>query len=817
MSGQPAQNSTLSTTGQVEWTNIGRLISNFSSDILNRFAKAGIELDTIKTGWGIGSFFNVPADGQVLLTESLKKMRVWESYSKSLYIGLGYKHILKFCCEYEIGTSLVALCAALTLQYSVKFSARICREICCLKPGSFERIPSLEQFENLIKACEKLLDHSHFVSYLNGIKRGPFQEKSTTVRQANDPESIARAILLLGDVSRNRNPSLRIAGGSECAWFAAYSHCILQLKAEIWNEEEKDIIWSPHSGDSGPAKVILIKENEPRLGKRRVYETFQLPNGKQLIHESEQSVRSNTTWQTVFMDTFPDAGIFLATKLYQVQLKRFLNAVATQSQLHFSTDSTSTNIDNVWWLQWKGQGSLLHPRRTGSELIRFIAKTFKELKFIQNSSSSSVTEEEHFDLDMCVEAFRNSCRCFNCCEDPSLGPLRAQICKVRFSLTLCRLILILAPVNVVSAICPNQLAIRQLYDSTRLLASDRRVQTIPYYGLKLVHYIFTGNLLLQHEPKDVSAIAFDNVCVFYSFLRDINLSPLEASGIDVALGDIQHQEKSYRYVTNICSQPIGSPMAFKSHGVISDDERAGDVPKVEFVVELIGTPETIAASYVVRTKRDPNILLSSTLVQEALVDSIRHRINHRNDCHTSPCVNSNNQQWFYEQSTKRSDESGALLDVRPGDVDQQNSWTIMTWDAFNISHGRNRCNQAIDISLHYPIRSFFYWVLVQLHKQDEHLSYAQRRERVLLFKEETDCAACLARTAVVAWANAASDGVSDNVPLFNSDQKEGRISISWPMQIYQTTRQFQLLPRPNESPQRPRKWSIDWVIRRLSE
>lgn len=70
--------------GSVDWVALSNSTLSFSVEVLSRFSKAGVEIITIAIRQALFLGFNVPADGQKRLLDSIAGLKSFASYGNVL-------------------------------------------------------------------------------------------------------------------------------------------------------------------------------------------------------------------------------------------------------------------------------------------------------------------------------------------------------------------------------------------------------------------------------------------------------------------------------------------------------------------------------------------------------------------------------------------------------------------------------------------------------------------------------------------------------------------------------------------------------------
>ncbi|CAM6000580.1 unnamed protein product [Sphagnum balticum] len=756
---------------QVDLGYVVTAFGGYTVDFLKRCNRAGVEPITIKAGDIVCSSFRFAPFRQKQLISSLNKLEGCFSSRNLIYLGFGVQHIVRELSVAENGFFLVALCSALTLHYSSNTAAEIMRELYIERKATSSGLPSMRQWMNLIESCQGCIAKSKLPYHFDAFAR-LLNPESREMRAPTDPQIIAKALLIIGEISMGRKSNARFDGGVECALLAVIAQDLFGLSIEIFDESNNNCCYiSPPTGPVNIQTQITFirrgkKENtSPNLNIVR--ETFFISTGRELLRErlhlDASPVRYPTSWSKVLSDTFPprEADGLFTNFLYRAQLNRLLRIVAYQAQIFFASSAPHSSIpESLWWIKWNRQGSLYNPKRTGSDLIRFISNTFPELAFIEKENPIETEllgdTVENDSIENCLKRISNNCRCSACREKSRRAPYPILVCRKTLATTIARLALILSPVMICPSIPPSINALHQLYDATNPVVPGASSGTIsiPIEGLGLILYVFTGELS-KSQPSRVSAVSAQGICVFMSLLRDFNLSPLEAMEVEVIHGNIQHEQDVYSYVTDVYPEAIYPDPSTKVFN--PNDLWDGDRSTVELVAEA-RQDRIIAASYRCKPvgQHPPRtVYISTTSLYNALLTNLRAGHPHTEHCDQNVAIGPGPSRWSLCKQSVLSTQppsSPYSLDVKALPPDQQTSWAILRWDTFDEGRGANS-TQVLEIEV-YRTESFFLHLLVtQMHTANSDLPLFQRRERCLVV-ELIECPACIVRVAGHAWCKA---------------------------------------------------------------
>src|SRR5205085_10808250 len=118
--------------------------------------------------------------------------------------------------------------------YDTNFASKVLRHLCNVRGAPSKLTPSLRQWRALVNICAGSLAESQFPCLLIGFERLlNLQLRVQGCPSPPDPETLARAISILGELSRGTLVTATFAGGLDCAWIAALAQWLLCLSVEI--------------------------------------------------------------------------------------------------------------------------------------------------------------------------------------------------------------------------------------------------------------------------------------------------------------------------------------------------------------------------------------------------------------------------------------------------------------------------------------------------------------------------------------------------------------------------------------------------------
>lgn len=774
ISGAPSSPN-LSQSGQLDWVALSRLPMTCTWEVAARLCNAGVESVTVFAGTLLCSSFLFPPDGQVELTNSLSRLKGYSSYSKLLWFGLGLKHIINDICSTERGAACVAISAALAVPYTSFQAAQIWRELFIIRNVPRNLNPATHQWAAWVEVCGGCLTHSKFSNYFEQFSRF-LAPKDLDSRAPAPAKDIARALATLADISNNTLVSSTFVGGVECAWLATVAEYLLRLQIEIQDENGIFIYRSGNSTKNTPIQAIFRRESNQGFSTPGsvVQHVCFISKGDHLLQErvdfTSSAISSPTSWSKIFSDAFSEvAWKQFITPIMKSAFNCLMVCVALHSMAFFSSQVTINKNDfSFWWLQLYPQGCLYNPRRSGDDLIRFAREQFPEISFLDSTDSLGhlSPRQTREKIGESLQQIADACGCSSCKEisvDRLSPPQR--LCFKRLALTIIRLILILSPVTVHVHIPPSIVALKQLYNCTIEPTSDRPPVSFPCRGVPLILFLFTGRLPAWNIPEHVSAASANGICIFLTLLKDLNLSPLDAIGIQVIPGHISHEDHLYTFIRDmdLPYQEFSASISRQSEGFKLHELAAHHF---ELVVEEQEDKATLRASYKAVHSSNQNIYICLGALQTSLQSFLRTNIPTVDECSPFFEIDAGGRQWSFLDlaSRKVSEQTTSSLSVSNA------CWSILTWDARKISSGKDL--QWLDIEIFKADNVALFAIAHQLYSRYAIDTSWNRRSHIVL-TQIGDCPHCLVRVAMLAWStiqveNPLSRAKKENAPTVRS-------------------------------------------------
>ena len=760
-----------SQTGQVDWVSLSKLSMSCPLEIASRLAKAGIDQVTVFVATRVCSSFNFPPESQKELTASLSRLKGHSSYSKLVHFGFGIRHIINDLLSTEQGALCVALSAALAVPYAPFQAACIWREICILKDIPGTPIPSIHQWNTFVNVCAGSLRRSKFHNHFEIFSRF-LEPPGSGFREPAPARDIAKALLTLGEISKGSSVICIFVGGIECAWLAAAAELLFKLNIEVQDQVGNCFHRSGRSSEQGspsssPVQVYFRRDSPGKItspstiSQRVCFITRGADLLKERISPSALLVQNPTSWEKIFSDTFVDFAR-LANGPARTYFTDLLACVITHSREYFSSHSKFGSEDFLhWWLYLRPDECLYHPNGSGEKVLSLCHNHLTEIPLPDDLDSFACFEPTQLlkTMDESLYGLKKECQCSSCNIDARRASNNESICLTRLALTTIRFLLILSPVSAHSQIPPSTSALRQLYNRTTVLG-DLSSSLLGYRGVALVFFLFSGRLHSLSLPENISAISTGGVCVFLNILKDLNISIQEAMEIVVVPGHISHEDQYYTFIKD--TRTLGTS------GEVPQPRDFLNVAKARFelIAEELEERDTLGVLYKPIPQWKSDIFIYPEGLQACLIRFVRTELYPKDTSTASTDMEAGKHRWSFTEHTETKQATGEPVPF-------SNSWSILTWSAWDISSDDKSQWLGIDLLSTDSIGLF-------LAAQNELLSYASgsspnSRNRVHISRF-ADSAYFLVQVALSSWAKVGSnEGQASVTVRMNTLKKQGII------------------------------------------
>lgn len=374
--------------GQVDWIELSNKSVQLSIAVLARLSKAGVDPFTLQVGKAVCFNIALAPSGQERISDEIFKLKKYSSYGDLIWFGFGVKQIVTDLAETEEGMTLVGLCAALTTTYDSLFSAKVLRELCvlCKAPQSFT--PALRQWKALVELCAGILSSSHFELVLTGFRRliSPSFPART---EPTNPSELAKAIKILGEVSKSKIVNASFTGGLDCAWLAAFSEWVLCLDVGIFTSAGL-AVYRSQSRETGLPQISVVANAGPTShdnGAFLISKASLIPNGIALLHGEPESSSVNymnwrCDWTAILREVFPGAVDTLLNGQAGRHFRDYVYCVSLMERPDLRKAKKYDRDDRNRWTTLNPVDPLLWTQENcrGQRFLRFASRRLPELQ-----------------------------------------------------------------------------------------------------------------------------------------------------------------------------------------------------------------------------------------------------------------------------------------------------------------------------------------------------------------------------------------------------------------------------------------------------
>ena len=139
------------TSGSIDWVAFSQSILTVSTGVLQHFASAGVQPSTYQSVMLIGSQFQLSYLGEQRLQAEIDGLSGIAVHS--LFMGFGYKSLVRELWDIPGGVNCLALCTCLAEAHSESDSAWVLIELWRLLECPESYSPSQVQLMSLVKSC----------------------------------------------------------------------------------------------------------------------------------------------------------------------------------------------------------------------------------------------------------------------------------------------------------------------------------------------------------------------------------------------------------------------------------------------------------------------------------------------------------------------------------------------------------------------------------------------------------------------------------------------------------------------------------------
>ena len=670
--------------GQVDWMQMGNSLFSTSSQVLQRFADAGIQPMTHQAGLAISTQFRLGETGNQRVRDAMSSLRPYYGFESLLWFGFGHQSFLTGLTERELGLNCAALCACLGETYGSARASQLLQALWKTNDFPEELEPSRRQFGVLVSSCSGLFLSTRFADILQRIA-GPYKEDFNITDLGGSAASpdLAKAINAMFQVSRGVLKAIDIHGGRDIAFLGAIAYWLFDLS--IWVQMDdgstlfsnclhpEEAVLTLHYADVNRRQSSLVQSSAT---------TFVLRSVEDLITDDPYSaIIFRLNWESCLNEMFhTDVTDILGQAAV---LGKVLGAVARIYEAIATCEVDVGELSRTHFINFQ-------PRGYGKSFINSICALLPEIgssRDFQEGAKHSLSQgvaENVTAIQALIGQLKTSCSCIICANQPG----RNYSCNVAVVLFLRYLGDIMSHVDSDPSILPTQSGLVTAYDEQRnlwKLAQNAQytqgrsylgmVMGIPHardsledikrfhprvrpflldYILDQVSWLFIGRdhhhsefgeRQMQRGKPQCTALSRAGVCIWLDALRSANVDPGSMSTVHVVPGQIICKDRSYASVWDLSSgfevSYVDMPVVeFSTPGTLISLPLQSS--RLDLRLQALATERevegTIGFVYQVKSRCPSRYLQPGILTEELLVSTARFPCSKDTSCSEDPSM-----------------------------------------------------------------------------------------------------------------------------------------------------------------------------------
>lgn len=593
----PVAQAGFTTSGSLSLVDLATKPVQYSVDVLARISRAGVDSYTLVVGQALSQLFLLGKQGQSNVQNAIASLRCCSSVGDALYFGVGVEGFVRMLAKTTQGLTLVALAATLSECYPEDVVAQTLYEIVALIHSPDRLTPSVNEWLNVVKACQGALATSSFpvrAEVLMSLHEPSFAkakpDKQHTVfylrdRGCAEPEDIAAALLSISRITRGEIVSMTLSGGFAAGFLAALAEWLFGLSVLIENGEGQVLYANCSDAHTAQVHVVFVQpahddiKGKPSTGSEHTQAlqvtsaTYHLREVTDLFSYSKKSntafVGGRLAWDTCLVSTFGEVFrrlIYnpLAPGRVLGSAARIFQAMAIRDpELERRLPGTWSDYGGVW----NGYGGL--------GFVTTLLKWFPELRVAENHMLGMMGVSIHQALvqyDDALEQISVNCSCSGCrYKSPSLTGCQRLVIE-----TVIVLGSILSCLEIYDDLLPTRGGLQSIYlrligerhsaqhrtdPAASGLDQDSRQRFEIFWILRImttyaelrnrlsnVIELFTSRYGVKSQK--VSAVAEGGVCAYLATLSDLVLDKQIIGRVCVVAGSIERNGRRYGQVSD---------------------------------------------------------------------------------------------------------------------------------------------------------------------------------------------------------------------------------------------------------------------------
>ncbi|KAL9075791.1 MAG: hypothetical protein Q9157_003892 [Trypethelium eluteriae] len=552
-------------------------------DVLSRISAAGVAPYTIIVGQKLGSLFHMTVAGRQKILDALTKLQSFASIGKILWFGFGIDHLVREMGKTEEGQLCLALCASISEIHQNNIAAEVLLEIAKTSKAPDNLLPSIFEWMALLDACAGILSVTSFPElaekyislhpFRRGLSYEPLQGPLETQRGCSSPESLARALLAIAQVTRGELASVTIIGGADAGWLAAFAEWFFQLSVHISLASTGTTLY-PIGKDSGAAQLEIIFEDRLDCVTTDIQttgRTYRLVDATVMIQGDNSavygtaSVAGRIPWRNALYSVF---GTDFKTLLSNRQA--LAGGIGSLARIVKSISTGEVNFTSYTKGPWRYD----HAESYGKGLIAKLNDLFPELASyrdimegeVRKDTSSALSQYEAY-----VIALKTACNCKIC---QGIVAVQESYCLVLILEVIFSISCIVSLMDLPIPLSPTRLGFEAYYARQFVLRRDlddrpntsiakkyEELGTIAFVLESIsweIDPLWDALTLFSGRPRktrtmldqEVSAVNSNGICAYWAALGKVSSGCL-ASRMTVVPGWIELNGKRHRMISDM--------------------------------------------------------------------------------------------------------------------------------------------------------------------------------------------------------------------------------------------------------------------------
>ncbi|KAL9948054.1 hypothetical protein D7B24_006599 [Verticillium nonalfalfae] len=580
--------------GSMDWVGLSSRSVHFTMDVLSRFMAAGVQPFTIVVGQEVARHLPLAESGQRNVQDALNQLASYQSIGSVLWFGFGLRGLARTLGATAEGRSLLALCAALGESFHEDYAASVLHHLVLAYQPPSGFVPSLHEWQQLVKACNGILSQSKFPILVDAFvrlvpRRRRLQEALESRRsgffletECPSPKDMAGALLALGMLRRGQYAFVTVEGGLGSGWLAAMAEWMYDLGVGISDAQGNTIYRSPGpGGDLRPHLLIRLSKQtvdvrhvgaspaqDLTLASKTYYLRDKLGIAKLLCIEGTPFSGGRLSWHECLGEAY---GLEFA------ELMRASDLVGC------AFGCAARIFSGIMAFEQPGM-DIYHAVQTrnyfeesgGRGFIRFSVRRFPELAPLTRRSYEQLALSFQAAQVMYIQSLfdiRKLCAC-NICSGSGSRPSLDSLCLLAVFESVVIVCQMLSGMEVADGMGLRRDGLEWVYHNAHnaLVDSPKRVGSP---GQALLRQTETARIITcstqgqlaesammlfggrkAGSSSNVSALSSGGVCVFYSILRDFTLDREALGRVHVVGGHIDLEGALYDRIQDATGSPV---------------------------------------------------------------------------------------------------------------------------------------------------------------------------------------------------------------------------------------------------------------------